>query len=306
MNLQTPVLFLVFNRPDTTQKVFEQIKKARPTHLFLAADGPRRFNKNEKCLCEITRRLILENIDWDCKLETLLRNENLGCGRAVSEAITWFFTQVEEGIILEDDTLPDLSFFNFCTQLLDRYRYNKNVMIIAGTNLLDEYKKTQKSYIFSDYAGIWGWASWRRAWNGMDLKISTWDQPEIKASLMKRFSKSRYNYLKHIFDLISKENNLNTWDYQWWYHRLINNGVGIVPTVNNVKNIGFQDNATHTFSIDKNIENLNNKAVKFPLIHPENFTIDKAYDRLLSSRYYSSKKKRWGWFKYLLKKQFYK
>ena len=170
--MDTPILFLVFNRPDTTSKVFQRIREIQPLKLFIAADGPRPEKEGEKEKCETVKRSVLENIDWPCEVKTLFRNNNLGCGKAVSNAITWFFQNVEEGIILEDDILPDKSFFNFCKDLLEKYRYDERIKVIGGSNI---HKKAgiKDSYYFSSICRIWGWASWRRVWT-MERRCWNW------------------------------------------------------------------------------------------------------------------------------------
>ncbi|MFH1427813.1 MAG: nucleotide-diphospho-sugar transferase, partial [Patescibacteria group bacterium] len=186
MSFNTPILFLIFNRPETTQRVFDKIKIIKPRHLFVAADGPRE-GKNESEKCQAVRDII-KQIDWDCKVNTLFRDKNLGCKLAVSSAIDWFFDNVEEGIILEDDCLPDPSFFKFCQELLVKYREDSNVMCISGDNFNPNLYNGSDSYFFSKVASIWGWASWRRAWKYYDI--------EMKSFLL--FSKN--NKVKKIFN----------------------------------------------------------------------------------------------------------
>jgi len=155
-SLKAPVLLLIFNRPDTTQLVFNKIRKARPAELYIAADGPRKNQPDDPENCRKARE-ILRQVDWDCKISTLFREENLGCKIGVSSAIDWFFSEVEEGIILEDDCVPDQSFFQFCQELLARYRDDKRVMMISGDNFQFGRRRTDYSYYFSQYVHIWGW-----------------------------------------------------------------------------------------------------------------------------------------------------
>ena len=160
----TPILFLIFNRPEVTFAVFEQIQKIQPKYLFIAADGPRNYKENE--LCKATRDVV-QKIDWDCELKTLFRNENLGCAKNVSSAIKWFFDHVEKGIILEDDCYPDLSFFSFCEELLNYYDNNDRIMAISGFNAQLGIKRTKHSYFFAEIPLVWGWATWRKASNAI-------------------------------------------------------------------------------------------------------------------------------------------
>jgi hypothetical protein len=237
-SLTTPVLFLIFNRPDTTQVVFDEIRKAKPAQLFVAADGPRRDRPDDPENCRKARE-ITRQVDWDCKITTLFRDENLGCKRAVSSAIDWFFSQVDEGIILEDDCVPHQSFFPFCQELLGRYRDDKRVMMISGMNYLFNRVEMDESYFFSRYYAIWGWATWKRAWSLYDSKMSEW--PRYNSQ----------NYLRHIYchskiadffqDLFQKtySNQIDTWDIQWVYTCIFNHGLSISPKFNLVSNIGI-------------------------------------------------------------------
>ena len=160
--MNVPVLFLIFKRPDTTQRVFEAIKKAKPKQLFISADGGR--NEEEKKSCNALREAIVAQIDWDCELKTLFRENNLGCKMAVSSGISWFFEEVEQGIILEDDCLPNESFFKFCETMLEKYKDDQSIWHIGANNFQDSIKRGDADYFFSMYSHIWGWASWRDRW----------------------------------------------------------------------------------------------------------------------------------------------
>jgi hypothetical protein len=177
--LAAPVLFLVFNRPDTTRDVFQTIRRARPPRLCVAAYGPRQDRQGERERCESVRE-IATDIDWPCELHTLFRTTNLGSEMAVSGGISWFFQHEAEGIILEDDVLPDPTFFRFCGELLERYRLEAKVMMISGNYLLGPKQRPATSYYFSRYTHIWGWASWRRAWSRYDRAMSQW--PTLRSS----------------------------------------------------------------------------------------------------------------------------
>lgn len=252
----TPILFLIFNRPDTTVKVFEAIRQIKPTFLYIAADGPRKDRSGEAEKCEQTRNLVTDNIDWPCEVKTLFRSENLGCGKAVSSAITWFFENVEEGIILEDDCLPDQSFFKFCDEMLKRYSEEDKIMMISGNNFLPQKLRTESSYYFSKHAYIWGWATWRRAWRKFDLKMNTFPifletGQQNKISLIEEEQK----YWLNIFHQAYK-GCIDTWDFQWCYALRYYEGLSIVPNKNLVKNIGFSNEATHTKNATTEILNL--------------------------------------------------
>lgn len=244
-DLQTSVLFLVFNRLDTTIQVFESIRKAKPPKLYIAADGARVSVKDEKEKVDAVRDYLIANIDWNCEVKTLFREANLGCKIAVSSAIDWFFENEEKGIIIEDDCSPTQSFFWFCEKMLLEYENNDSVMMISGTNYFLDIRNTIKNdYFFSRHYTIWGWATWRRAWNKYDVKMPSW-RNEIKPEDLK-FVSDRMYIVKHfekMFDLIYN-NALNTWDIQWVYTCLFNYGLCLTPSINMIHNIGVD--GTHT------------------------------------------------------------
>ena len=171
--MKSPLLFLVFNRPKTTRQVFEAIRAERPTKLYVAADGPRQNRQDEPERCEEVRR-VATNVDWPCEVKTRFSDHNFGCKAGVSNGINWFFENEEEGVILEDDILPLPSFFAYCDELLERYRHDDRVAMISGCNLISSYYKPNESYFFSRIPHIWGWASWRRAWQHFDISMNTW------------------------------------------------------------------------------------------------------------------------------------
>ncbi len=244
-----PILFLIFNRPDITKRVFEQIKKAKPERLYIAADGPRSFKDNEATLCKKTREVVSQ-VDWECDVKTLFRDENLGCKDAVSSAITWFFNNEPEGIILEDDCLPSDSFFYFCTTLLEKYRDDERIAHIAGSNFQDGKKIGNASYYFSDLYNIWGWASWRRVWKDYDVKLTLLD--EFADSDYVKNAQIYSHYKSHWLESFqgTKSGKINTWDYQYMFANVINHRIAIVPNVNLISNIGFGEGATHTTEVN--------------------------------------------------------
>lgn len=246
-NYQTksPVLFLIFNRPDTTLQVFNQIRLAKPKRLYIAADGARKNQLNDAVLCEKARE-ISTKIDWECDLKTLFRKENLGCKNAVSSAIDWFFEQEEEGIILEDDCLPSSSFFSFCDQMLERYRADSRIRHITGSNLQLGQAWGEASYYFSRITAVWGWASWRRVWKEYDKDLLQYNETEVQHQLNNIFSDTflEYQWMK-VFKAL-KANEINTWDYQLALINYFNNGLSVTPNVNLISNIGFRADATHT------------------------------------------------------------
>jgi len=274
--LNVPLLFLIFNRPDTTQQVFDEIRKAQPAQLFVAADGPRKNQVADYELCKKTREIIRQ-VDWNCRVFTRFQDENLGCRHAVSSAITWFFSNVEEGIILEDDCIPDQSFFRFCQELLEKYRDDERIMMVSGDNFQFGKRRTNYSYYFSKYFHIWGWATWKRAWNYYDVDMKSW--PKIKdgrwlIDIVK--DKNAEKFWEKIFENTYR-GTINTWDFQWVFSCWIQNGLAILPNVNLVKNIGFDGNATHTKGKNKQA-NLSVNSIHFPLKNPEFVIADNEAD----------------------------
>jgi len=283
-SLKTPVLFLVFNRPDTTKQVFEAIRKAKPLRLYIAADGPRNTKEGEAERVQEVRS-IATNVDWECEVKTLFRDENLGCKYAVSGAITWFFEQEEQGIILEDDCLPSQSFFWFCEELLDRYKDDQRIGQISGYNKLSKKNEDRDGYNFLTGGSIWGWASWRRVADGFSdfLNKST---DEIYVSIY-NFTDDQFEseHIKNSLDLVNS-GRLSTWDYHWGAKLKANSQLSIVPFKNLIKNIGFCSDATHTFikSFDAPpVFELNIKQIN----HPQFISPCKKLSKLQAKGHYS-------------------
>lgn len=284
-----PILFLIFNRPQTAQLVFDQIKLLKPKFLFIAADGPRVDRPGEEQLCNETRDII-KQIDWECELKTLFRNENLGCGIAVCSAISWFFEQVEYGIILEDDCLPHLSFFPYCEELLPKYKEEQDVFYISGTNLQKGQVRGNGSYYFSHYASTWGWATWRRAWNYFRHDLVNIDQSFNEGRLDHVFQSSSEK--KYWFRKIKNTEKLShyIWDYQWFFAVWSHKGIGIVPNTNLIVNLGLSPEGTHSFLNDSMRGPGVLRSLNTPLIHPvkcidrdaDNFTFKNSFSHSFS------------------------
>lgn len=243
--LREAVLFLVFNRPDTTKQVFEEIRKAKPPRLYVAADGPRSNREGEEQKVDKVRE-IATAVDWPCEVKTLFREKNLGCKCAVSSAINWFFEHEEQGIILEDDCLPHPDFFPYCETLLNRYKDDERVMAITGVNFQNGQERGEASYYFSIFNHVWGWASWRRAWEQYDVEMKFW--PTWKKSMSWRNfwnDPAARRYWEKIFNRVYN-GEIDTWDYQWTATAFRHRGLTATPNVNLVSNIGFGEDATHT------------------------------------------------------------
>jgi hypothetical protein len=241
---ETPILLLLFNRPRLTARVFESIRERQPKKLYIAADGPRPEKVGEWKLCAETRK-VLEHVDWDCEVKTLLRDENLGCGRAVSEGINWFFEQEEEGIILEDDCLPDPSFFPFCAEMLSRFRHDGRVGSVSGDNFFPPALHSSQPYHFSKYVQIWAWASWRRFWKLYDFHLegplSEWEEIIRRVNPIENHAK----YWMQIFKAL-RSGLIDTWDYQVMFSTWRAGLVHIYPGKNLIVNLGYGADATHT------------------------------------------------------------
>jgi hypothetical protein len=274
--LRTGVLFLVFNRPDTTARVFQAIRQAKPPRLYVAADGPRETREGEAELVARVRQ-IATAVDWPCDVFTLFRENNLGCKKAISEAITWFFEREDRGIILEDDCLPHPDFFTFCEVLLERYAENKMVSVVTGNNFQNEIYRGDGSYYFSRYNHVWGWASWRRAWKYYDGDLSFWPEWKRYSVWHGLFpSKMEKKYWEKIFDLMHAKK-IDTWDYPWtasvWRH----GGLTATPNVNLISNIGFGPESTHTANPNDRNANRPIKALG-KITHPTNIRHDREAD----------------------------
>ncbi len=240
----TPILVLIFNRPDKAKGLFDIIRRQKPMKLYVAADGPRKDRHNEEDLC-LQARAVFNNIDWPCEVKTFFRDENAGCGRAVREGITGFFRNEECERILEDDCHPHDDFFPFCQEMLAKYRHDNRVKIISGTNFQQGIRWGSNSYYFSHLFHVWGWATWRRSWNEYCYNMDDHDDSLLK-EFKKRFPNSRLRqYWEYIFRMMKTEP-VDTWDYQLFFSIVKNNGLTIIPNTNLVSNIGFGDDATHT------------------------------------------------------------
>lgn len=284
--LETPVAFIIFNRPDNTERVFAEIAKAKPPKLLVIADGPRsdRLGEAEKCLAV---REIIDRVDWECEVLKNYSEANLGCKQRVSSGIDWVFDQVEEAIVLEDDCLPDPTFFRFCQEMLARYRNDDRIGMISGDNFQFNRKRGDASYYFSRYNHIWGWASWRRAWFYYDLHATIW--PVIRDGNYFRglvSDSNEYKYWLKAFDSVY-ENAIDTWDYQWTLSLWAQGMLTVIPNVNLISNIGFGSEATHTrggsiFSTMK-LENM-----RFPITHPQIFLRNYEADAFTASKMFTS------------------
>lgn len=235
-----PVLFLIFNRPETTRRVFAAIREYRPERLFVAADGPRPDRQGESEQCRLAREAALQ-IDWPCELNTRLLPKNLGCRNAVSSAVSWFFDAADDGIILEDDCLPSPDFFRFTAAMLDHFRDETRVMHISGVNFQDGTRRGNADAFFSTIPHIWGWASWKRAWRHYDAEMR--DYPRLRdsgelAAALPGSPYLRWVLLRMMERTYAHSPHFNTWDVQWHYTLAKLHALAVTPNANLVSNIG--------------------------------------------------------------------
>lgn len=279
-----PILLIIFRRPDTTKIVFESIRKVRPKQLFIAADGPRPDRPDDVTLREETIAIVSQ-IDWPCEVKTWYKTENVGCGRNISSALDWFFGEVEEGIILEDDTVPSDSFFPFCAEMLERYRNDERIMHIGAVNFQDGIKRGEGDYFFSVYAFVWGWASWRRAWKHFDFDLGAF--PEfVEEKRIRQLFRNRIvqQYWVDHFDKYHQNPALRTaWSYQWIFAIFNQTGLTIIPNKNLVSNIGYGPDATHTTHDDFMAGNPVYE-LEFPLKHPDRIIPDSEADHYFNKK----------------------
>jgi len=266
--LETPVAFIIFNRPDTTERVFAEIAKAKPTKLLVVADGARE-NREGELEKVIATRAIIERVDWDCEVLTNYSDVNLGCKRRVSSGIDWIFEQVEEAIILEDDCLPEPTFFRFCQELLGRYRNDQLIGMISGDNFQFGNRRNDDSYYFSKYVHIWGWATWRDRWqSSYDVELKKWPAIRDGGWLEDILgNKKEVAYWMKVFESTYK-GEIDTWDYQWVFANWVEGRVNVMPNVNLISNIGFaREDATHTTEMTEEA-NMPIYPIEFPIKHP--------------------------------------
>lgn len=271
-----PVLLIVFNRPDTTAQVFEQIKKAKPQKLYIAADGPRPGNKNDEVKCKEVRDFV-SNVDWDCELHTDFSEVNLGCGTRPSSAISWVLDKEDSVIILEDDCVPSVAFFNYCTVLLEKYKDTERVMQISGTRYLEDMVLNDDSYFFSRYQRPWGWATWKRAWQHFDIEMKSYTTCQKKQYFKYLFDDYETDYWTYIFDKTLSVTSI--WDYQWQYAIFMQEGLCIVPRKNLISNLGDQE-GTHPYG-DKDF---------FCQEVDEDFSVDQHPDFIIPHMRYDAEK----------------
>lgn len=307
----TPVLLIVFNRPSETKTVLEAIRKIKPARLFVSADGPRPGNENDLLKGNEVKEIVKEMVDWPCDLQLMFRQDNLGCSKGPRYAYDWFFSNVDEGIILEDDCVPSRSFFLYCQALLDKYRNDRRIFTINGNNFGFEYKG-KESYFLGRFMNPCGWATWKRSYELVDYSLEKWDN----ISRRELFLHSRLNswwdddlgwirYWRDIFDR-TRSNFINGipvsyWDYQWMFTQLYHKQWSIIPSRNLITNIGYNEGGTHITDFNDPLANLPAHELNFPLAECsiDTSSVNREFERDYVKRRWCYQKSRRGIFFYI-------
>lgn len=280
--LETAVALIVFNRPDTTARVLEVLRAVRPRRLFVIADGPRPERAGEADLCARTRDVV-RGVDWDCDLSTQFADANLGMGQRTCSGIDWVLEQADEAIILEDDCLPDPTFFRFCAEMLEQYRADERVVQVSGFNPLAPWRAQRQSYHFALHGCQWGWATWRRSWQLCDFAMRDLDRPGTPARLREVTGDAEHAALILRMCGLAARGRLDTWDCQWTLGHVLRGALAVVPAVNLVANIGFSARATHTRQTLALTAGLRAGPIAFPLRPPPAVAVDREYDRKITA-----------------------
>lgn len=280
--MEVPVLVLAFNRPGLLEKLISRLLEVSPRHVFVAVDGPRRNHPSDEEKIEAVKKIV-DQTPWPGQITTLYRPENRGCRRGVGEAITWFFESVSEGIILEDDCLPDHSFFPYAAELLARYRSAEHIGMISGGTFFPSSSEEEGSYTFSHYPHIWGWATWARAWNRFDSELDGWNKSDAN-TVLKRVSGGSRSFerfwAKHLEHVLAHK--IDSWAYVWAFSMWQSQMVSIAPSRNLVRNTGFVSEATHTGRKPfGRAFRPNSETIDFPLSHPEQMLVNSHRDFLV-------------------------
>ena len=296
--LQTPVLLITFNRPFHTQKVFDIIRKQRPEQLFVFQDGPRTDNHDDLVKCSAVRKILEERIDWDCKLFTYYSDRNLGCGPGPASGITWFFENVEQGIIIEDDALPNDDFFAYTEELLVKYK-NVEIIKVIGSMHLDGKNYGDGSYHFSMCnRNLCAWGTWKRSWLSFNYHLNEVTEIDFKHTLKNyKTTYKEIDYWTEKFLEIKKDcMNDSSWDIQFIISIWLKKGLGIFPNVNLSTNIGFDSEATHTTEENHIASNVSTKKI-LPLAHPKEIRISRKADLNYHKLYFQPYEYGWSGFK---------
>lgn len=286
MEMKTAVAIIIFNRPDTTKEVFEAIRKAKPTKLYIISDEAREGRAGEREKVDEARTLVENGVDWECEVIKNYAPKNMGCKKRVASGISWVFEHEEQAIILEDDCVPKPEFFEYCQEMLEKYKDNENIMMVSGTNNVPSYT-IQQSICFSRFPCIWGWATWRRAWNLYDIEMKDWPKLHEEGQFKPYFNGIEYKVFARDASRIHA-GLVDTWDMQWQVC-ILKNGYGVVPQGNLIHNIGCgHEEATHTKDNSKEIAEYG--TIIFPINAPNKIEADVSYDKAYTKAIYGMKR----------------
>lgn len=281
--LEVPVVLIVFNRLDTTCRVFERVRMVQPSKLYIVSDAPRKQKDKEAEKVAEVRRYLETHIDWECEKHFVYADENMGCQGRVSSGLDHVFQREEMAVILEDDCVPDPDFFRFCQEMLFQYRDDERIMQISGCNLVPEYKP-EGSYFFSVFCSIWGWATWRRAWEKFDFSMKEYPAFRRKKILYRLFPESAAQIIEGEMDRVY-DGRMNSWAYRWLLARMINSGLGITPSVNLIENIGVgRTDATHTKA--RSHYQFATGVMEYPIPVRNGVYRDYIYEKFMASKHY--------------------
>ena len=282
--MNATIVVIIYKRTKPLIQLVEILKKVKPKKIYIIADGPK--TKKEKVFTNIARSIIEKNIDWNCKINKIYSSKNLGLRKRIVTGLDKVFKSEEQAIILEDDCIPDFSFFQFCNQLLEKYKNNHKILSISGTTHSEDIYISQ-SYYFSKYFHSWGWATWKRAWKNYDDNMNEWktkdDHKWLKRIIPNTIERI---YWKKIFNMTS-QNKINSWAYRWTYSHLKHGGLSIIPSKNLVSNVGFGKNATHN-KLSVGSMRVKSSQIKFPLKHPKKISINDLKDHETAKKVYLS------------------
>jgi hypothetical protein len=266
--LSTPVVFMVFNRPDCTARSLAAIRAAQPPRLYVVADGPRADRDGEATLCAEVRTLVERAIDWPCEVIRDYAPTNLGCARRVASGLDVVFAREPEAIVIEDDCVAEPTFFRYCEELLAHYRDESRIFVISGTNQQYREFDCAESYFFSRYNHCWGWATWARAWRHFDFAMTDWPEFGRSGRLAQFFQDTRLEaQWTQIFDEVAA-GRVDSWGYRWVFACWRHGALSVLPRLPLVKNIGFDARATHTRKVRRELKDLTTVPMAFPLVHP--------------------------------------
>lgn len=285
-----PVLLILFTRQDTTKQLIDVLRKVQPRTIYIAADGARTHKKGEDQRVSELREYVDQAIDWSCTIHKKYAQENLGCKYNPQDAITWFFEQVQMGVILEDDCIPSESFFPFAYDILNHYKNDYRIFGFTGTSMVSQASKSKASYYYSEYVQTWGWGTWADRWQ-MHLKNlenfeEHLDDPLAQSRIENKIANRQIIHRARI----SFRDQLDAWDYQWFYSAFANRGLFVVPSQNLVRNIGFGEDATHTKDMTNRV--LKECEIDFPLVRPVNILPNLYWDDIFYKTKYGWLRKR--------------